>query len=1440
MFVGVELDFGTTDYHLRWMTHRRAPLWATVLGRDDHEAWVEDLCDALGPALDADRTMGGLASIAASRIAREFRFGGASYTVASEDASGSTALATAVQALRAGELDAALVGAVDLAGDVRARFGSAALRSEDPEGRPLDASSPGVVPSEGAVGLVLERLDDARRNGHRVYAVISGVGAASGSLEWADEDALNRSARAAIEDAGKPRIDLADLAADGRAVHDAAEVRAVSDLEIATRTASKADFGDAGATAGLLSVLSTALRLHHCVLGPVRRVDAPIDPAPPIRGLQPWLCDRADGPRRALTSSAAVGGLATHVVLEESPGHHAPWTRPAREALFVVEGDDDEQLEAGLKRLAAVASDAEATPIESLARGWLAERGQSPDARLGLAIVAHDPAQLAELATAAASDLDAATTPSAGGRIRFARDPLGPRGELAFVFPGSGSHFPGMGRAIGLDAPEVLWSQDAASQHQRSQVRPELSWNADQAEMDGDPRGLILAQVTLGTLAADAIRALGVQPQAVLGYSLGETAGLFALGAWRDRDGMLRRVFDSPLFSTELAGPCRAAARCWGLPEHAEVQWTLGVVQASQAAVDAALPDHPRAYRLIVNTPDECVVGGDCSAVQALVEHLGVSIHPLPGVTTVHCEVARTVETEYRSLHELPTTPPDGIRFYSGAWGRAYEVTRESAAASVTDQAIVGVDYPRVVRQAWEDGVRIFLELGPGSSCTRMIDRILGGRSFVAQSVSSPGREGRSAWLRAVAMLVAHRVPVNLAALLGPVSPAKPEPRRSITLPVGRAPIGPLPAPPTRAAAAPTPAPLPAPAPEGPFVGPAAATAAAHEAYLQHSATVMALATAQLQTQLRLLGMPTSPPTPMAPPRALDRTQCMQFAVGRIGDVLGPRFAEIDSFPTRVRLPDEPLMLVDRIIDIDAEPQSMTHGRVVTEHDVLPDAWYLDAGRIPTCIAVEAGQADLFLSGFLGIDLQTRGLAVYRLLDATVVFHDRLPPAGSTIRYDIRIERFFRQGDTWLFRFRFDATVDGRPLMTMRDGCAGFFSEAELAAGRGVVEARLAHAKRRPTTQLSERPTFRPLSAASFDAAALDALRTGDLTALGSDFAGLSLTRPLTIPGGRMRLVHRITALEPEGGAFDNGLIVGEADIDADDWFITCHFVDDPVMPGTLMYECCMHTLRVFLLALGWVGEDDTVAFEPIPEVGSRLECRGQVLGHTKVVTYEVHMRRFGADPEPWVICDARMYADGKRIVDIKDMSARLTGTTADDLAERWSAAAPARTYDKATLEAFAYGRPSEAFGEPYAIFDGSDRSIARLPGAPFQFIDRVEQIVGEPFVMKAGARCRAEVDRATWAWTLDANRQTEPAYAVLLEIGLQACGWLAAYVGSALASDVGPAVPQPRRRGDPAPSGGGRRASRHARRADLRVVIGRDDHPALRTSPCTRRRTSW
>ena len=519
----------------------------------------------------------------------------------------------------------------------------------------------------------------------------------------------------------------------------------------------------------------------------------------------------------------------------------------------------------------------------------------------------------------------------------------------------------------------------------------------------------------------------------------------------------------------------------------------------------------------------------------------------------------------------------------------------------------------------------------------------------------------------------------------------------------------------------------------------------------------------------------------------LDRRQCLEFAIGSIAKVLGPAFAPVDTYPTRVRLPDEPLMLVDRITELEGEPGSLGAGRVVTEHDVLVGGWYLDGGRIPTSVAVEAGQADLFLSGYLGIDFRTRGLAVYRLLDAVVTFHRGLPPAGKVIRYDIRIQHFFRQGDTYLFRFGFEGTVDGEPLLTMTDGCAGFFSAEALAAGKGIVHTAL---DRRPMhgTRPDHEAGLPRGDVESYSVEQVEALRRGEPAGcFGPAFSGIQLAEGLRLPSGRMRLVDRVTHLDPDGGRFGVGLIRAEMDIDPQAWFLTCHFVDDRVMPGTLMYECCLHTLRIFLLRRGWIDSDRPVVAEPVPGVASRLKCRGQVTAGTRTVTYEVTLKELGYRPDAYALADALMYADGKPVVEITNMSLRLTGLDRQAVQKTWSSTAPTRRpalYDSDRILAFAVGKPSEAFGEPYRIFD-EGRIIARLPGPPYQFLDRVTQIEVKPWQMVAGGVIEAEYDVPPEAWYFAADRQPAMPFAVLLEVALQPCGWLAAYIGSALTSPI-------------------------------------------------------
>ena len=1495
--IGLGLDLRTTDFHLRWQT------------LEGGKAPLHDL------PLTADRTMGALAGIVASRIAKEFHFGGPSFTVCSEDCSGARALETAVRMLQNGELDRAVAGAVDLTGDLRTLSATDALQPYSRQGcaRPFDAHADGPVPGEGSVALVLKRLEDARRDGDRIYAVIRGIGAAGGGeiggmssapeggqLAWREskysaayQRALESAyAEARVEPASVGYVEANGLARPGEDETEAGILEAFfSSRQRKSRCylgSAKADVGHAGAASGLISVVKASLALYQEIIPPLRGLQQPLSSIVTSKTLcapflpQCWVRDRAQGPRRAGVSTASVDGNVLHVVLEaneEPAGDRCAGERmrplgALPEALFVLKAADSKDLRSRLQSLRQMLDASQADPVETLARAWW-QCSASDETGCCLALVVRDKEQLARLLDAAVHCVERGLVSAPHGMVTAQdRDRLfyGPperrvSGDLAFVFPGAGNCFPEMGRELALRWPEVLRAQDRENLFLASQMHVGQFWNAAPNVGQGtDHRAVICGQVALGTLVSDLALRFGLQPTAVVGYSLGESTGLFALRAWTDRDEMLRRVSSSTLFTKDLTGTSEALRRAWGLSGHQPAHWQAGLVDRPAAEVGAALAPGERIYVLIVNTPGECVIGGEASAVKALVERLGCHWFPLGGVSTVHCELLRPVEQAYRELHLFPTSAPAGIRFFSGGWGRPYHPDQETAAEAIVAQAGDCLDFPRLVGAAYSAGVRVFLEMGPGNSCSRMIGKILEGRPHIARSLCASAQEPVTSLLRVLGQLAAEGVPVALGPLYrgpggawsGGAEIRKPKTESnsssevtdvvervataaSTGIPRIRIPItGPAllcrrgaPSEPnheSRITNHESNHESPSPFERELFHALAdaqAASLAAHEAYLGFSQGVAAALSRAVETQLKAISTLSEV---SAPGLRLDRAACLEFARGSVANVLGADFAGADRFPTRVRLPDEPLMLVDRILSIEGEARSLSHGRVVTEHDIHPGAWYLDGGRIPTCIAVEAGQADLFLSGYLGIDFETQGRAVYRLLDAKVCFHRELPGPGSIIHYDIHIDRFFRQGDTWLFRFRFEATVDGQPFLTMTDGCAGFFTAAELAGGKGVVRTTI-DLKPMPGKRPADWEDFVALGVESYSEAQLAALRAGDLAGcFGTQFANLPLAHPMTLPGGRMKLVHRISLLDPLGGRFGMGLVRGEADIHPDDWFLTCHFVDDRVMPGTLMFECCLHTLRVFLLRLGWVVEQGSAVLEPIPGVVSQLKCRGQVLETTSTVTYEVSVKELGYGPEPYVIADALMYADGRPIVEITNMNLRYSGVTREALRATWAVrnaegggrrgeirnpkteirkksegrkpksesnsssevtdavervpTIKAAVYDRERIVAFAVGNPSEAFGAPYRVFD-RDRRIARLPGPPYQFLDRITEVQGEPFKLVPGGSAEAQYDVPPDAWYFAENRQGDMPFAVLLEVALQPCGWLAAYVGSALTSET-------------------------------------------------------
>ncbi|MDA0839661.1 MAG: beta-ketoacyl synthase N-terminal-like domain-containing protein, partial [Planctomycetota bacterium] len=843
LFVGLGLDLNTTNFNFRWSLVHRAREWSEQLGLElsesELEEWVDQLRQAAGPALSADGVMGNLGGIVASRIARAFKIGGPCFTISSEETSGTRALEAAVRALQQNELNYAIVGAVDLASDIRSMLGAHAGRrwSEAGKARPFDVQADGTIMGEGAAAVILKRLEDAERDGDRIYSVIKGMGSATGGgvesfVPTASACALAYSR--AYENAGVPPESIGYLETNGSGQPDEDATEVASILAFFTQEvsngnwagdvpptppmvvgSSKADIGHSGAAAALASVVKASLCLHQSVLPPLRHATSSIlqdSNTPTLQYTTPrhWLRDRMAGPRRAGVTSFSVDGNCTHLVLEEAE-RGITGTRNQEsnirytelpETLFFCSGSDAGEILSSLDDLETLTTE-KAIGLEALACHWAQSQPQNGLVRL--ALVAYSYTQLGKLLKYAKTHLKqtpdkpirkAPSHPSdIDGRIFFSPEPLSRVGRVAFVYPGFGNHFSGMGRELSIHWPEIFRSQDAETESLRSQLMVDAFWSGRQKV---DAESAIFGQVALGSVVTDLIRSYGIEPDAVIGYSLGESAALFGMRVWRQRHEGLKRMRESALFRTEMAGPHNAVRKAWELGDDEEVNWVVGVVNSPAIEVVSVLEQlqvresrslGPRAYLLIVNTPNECVIGGDADAVKKLVAELGCQYHGIPDVIATHCEVVQPVAQAYRNLHVFKTHVPEGVSFYSGVRAGAYEVTPESAADAILGPAVDGFDFTKVINAAYEDGVRVFLEIGPGASCSRMIRQILENREHVAISACSPSVEPVLGIKSVVAQAWAEGAPVKLGSLYQSSTPVKLEEEDCLEIRIGGEPF---------------------------------------------------------------------------------------------------------------------------------------------------------------------------------------------------------------------------------------------------------------------------------------------------------------------------------------------------------------------------------------------------------------------------------------------------------------------------------------------------------------------------------------------------------------------------------------------------------------------------------------------------------------------------
>ncbi|SDF78987.1 PfaB family protein [Mucilaginibacter pineti] len=512
------------------------------------------------------------------------------------------------------------------------------------------------------------------------------------------------------------------------------------------------------------------------------------------------------------------------------------------------------------------------------------------------------------------------------------------------------------------------------------------------------------------------------------------------------------------------------------------------------------------------------------------------------------------------------------------------------------------------------------------------------------------------------------------------------------------------------------------------------------------------------------------------------RKQLEVLSSGKISTIFGPLFEQQDKYDIQVRMPEPPLLLCDRVTGIQGEPGTLSLGTIWTETDVKADSWYLHNNRMPPGIFIEAGQADLLLISWLGIDFENKGERAYRLLGCELTFHGGLPKPGETLQYEIHVDGYAKSGETTLFFFHYNCHVDGKLRISVSGGQAGFFSKQELTESKGVIwNPEEATYDAFDTTILANATKKN-----NFTIDEVIAYTEGDMAScFGTqfDFTQTHSRSPRSQEGYR-NFIKTVTDFDLKGGPSKLGYLRSETMVSPDDWFFKGHFKNDECMPGTLMADACLQMMAFYMVGAGLAVDKDGWRFEPVTDEKYKFVCRGQVTPASVKVTYELFIAGITLDPVPTMHAHVLTTVDGTKAFLCENLGLQLIPDWPINtlLAELGLSDAnlPSADYkgfklDHLSLLNCALGNPSDAFGEDFNHYTGLIRS-PRLPRPPYHFMTRIVSLHALPGGYKDKPSVTAEYDISQSVWYFNENGRATMPYAVLMEVALQPCGWLSTF----------------------------------------------------------------
>jgi len=364
----------------------------------------------------------------------------------------------------------------------------------------------------------------------------------------------------------------------------------------------------------------------------------------------------------------------------------------------------------------------------------------------------------------------------------FTPDPLGPEEKIAFVYPGAFGTYVGMGKEIFYLFPQLhnallSLTSDPGNIINESSIFPQnLTSDVQeylQKELNNNPTQMISSGVCFSYLFTVILRDIfKVKPDAAFGYSLGENSMMFAMGIWAQADAMRTSMEASPIFHERVSGPQNAIRDFWNLPKNNEKTdhssiWANYVLMASYEKVREAIRNEDRVFITHINTPRQVVVGGEKKACQRVADAIKCMYLQTPYHHAIHCKPVISEFDAFMHLNNWPVENKPGIPIYTAANYAVLQYDSTSIARNFAEMLTNPIDFPRLIDLAYEDGSRIFIELGAGSNCSKWVGATLKGKPHLSISINQNSVDDHVSILRLLARLVSHQVPVDLKVLRG-------------------------------------------------------------------------------------------------------------------------------------------------------------------------------------------------------------------------------------------------------------------------------------------------------------------------------------------------------------------------------------------------------------------------------------------------------------------------------------------------------------------------------------------------------------------------------------------------------------------------------------------------------------------------------------------------